>query len=299
MKLDVRKSEALLAVIETGSFELAAKQLNLTTSAISQRIRALEEALGVPLVIRGKPCCSTKEGLNLVQYLRREKLLAEEFESDFFGEQNSHLRMTIAINNDTLSSWLFPAISGYIIKENVLIDIIVDDQDFTLKALEEGIAIAAISSVVLPMRGCKAEPLGAIRYKMLCSPLFFRKWFSQGVKRETLLKAPLLVFGRKDKLQSDFLKRHFSMSQEACHCHYIPSTEAFYIAVKMGVGYGMISQLHYQDAVEKGELIDICPGRYTNINLFWHYWHVQSPKLERLTQCLVSEAPRFLISETR
>jgi len=69
MQIDNRKTQALLAVIDSGSFEQAAQQLHLTPSAVSQRVRALETELGMPLVVRSRPCRTTHAGRFLVQYL--------------------------------------------------------------------------------------------------------------------------------------------------------------------------------------------------------------------------------------
>ncbi|MFE8046340.1 LysR family transcriptional regulator ArgP [Brenneria goodwinii] len=294
MKIDVRKTEALMAVIETGGFELAAKRLNLTTSAISQRIKALESAIGTPLVIRGKPCASTEEGAKLIQYLRRQKFLYDEFESELFGTENTKVKMRIAINQDSLDTWFLPAVQPVVHKKNILLDIVVDDQDYTLRALAEGNVVAAISSIAKPMRGCNVVPLGSIRYRFLCSPDFHQRWFANGVTRDALQKAPLLIFGNKDKLQSDFLNRVFSVNQEACRYHCVPSTEAFYIAVQRGIGYGMISELQYADNLATGALVDISPGFYSDIELYWHHWQAQSPSINWLTRCLTAEACRFL-----
>ena len=54
--------EAFIAVIEEGSFERAAKRLFITPSALSQRIKALEERLGTALVRRETPAAATSAG---------------------------------------------------------------------------------------------------------------------------------------------------------------------------------------------------------------------------------------------
>lgn len=47
--------KALEAVVEAGSFEGAAARLSLTQSAVSQRIKALEDQLGAAVVVRASP----------------------------------------------------------------------------------------------------------------------------------------------------------------------------------------------------------------------------------------------------
>src|SRR5690625_1279520 len=50
--LETRYLETLVAVSQSGSLASAAKKLNLTATAVAQRIRALEEEIGAPLVAR-------------------------------------------------------------------------------------------------------------------------------------------------------------------------------------------------------------------------------------------------------
>ncbi len=52
MQIDFLGIQAFLAIIETGSFHLAAGQLNLSQTAVSHRLRKLEESLGVRLIAR-------------------------------------------------------------------------------------------------------------------------------------------------------------------------------------------------------------------------------------------------------
>ena len=66
--LDPAHLAALAAVHRRGSFDLAAAELHVTPSAISQRIKALEEVAGTLLVRRGQPCSATPAGLRLIRH---------------------------------------------------------------------------------------------------------------------------------------------------------------------------------------------------------------------------------------
>lgn len=52
MQIDFLGIQAFLAIVECGSFALAASQLNLSQTAVSHRMRKLEESLGVRLIVR-------------------------------------------------------------------------------------------------------------------------------------------------------------------------------------------------------------------------------------------------------
>ncbi|MEJ7805662.1 MAG: LysR family transcriptional regulator ArgP [Telluria sp.] len=292
--LDARKGEALLAVIDSGSFEQAAVRLHVTPSAVSQRVSAMESEHGMPLIIRSKPCRATAAGHRLVQYLRRARLLEDEFIADS-GEGGARpLSVALAVNNDTLATWLLPGLAAFLIREHILLDILLDDQDHTYTLLSQGLALAGVSSHAEPMRGCEVQLLGAMRYHLLASPTFARSWFPDGLQREAARVAPLMVFDRKDTLQSNFLLRELGLAPGSYPCHYMPASEAFAHALRLGLGYGMIPEQQYGRDVEQGVLVDLAPDKPTDVMLYWHAWRVQSPKLERLSAQVIAAARSVL-----
>ncbi|MES2260154.1 MAG: LysR family transcriptional regulator ArgP [Pseudomonadota bacterium] len=294
MLLDTRQSEALLAIIDSGSFEQAATLLHISPSAVSQRVSAMESAIGAPLIIRSRPCRPTSAGQRLVQYLRRSKLLEDEFLSDMEQEDARPLSLALAVNNDTLATWLLPGLAPFLIREQIMLDISLDDQDHTYTLLERGLALAAVSTEPQAMRGCVVEPLGVMRYRMLAAPEFIRRWFPDGLTREAARKAPMMVFDRKDMLQASFMQREYGLPAGSYPCHYIPANEAFLHAIRLGLGYGMVPEQQYGELSDNSGLHDLAPGKYTDVALHWHSWRVQSPKLERLSAEVIATAHRVL-----
>ncbi|AXA91443.1 LysR family transcriptional regulator ArgP [Massilia sp. YMA4] len=290
MTLDPRQCSAFIAAAETGSFELAAAQLTVTPSAISQRIAALETALGAPLLIRSRPCRATAAGQHLLQYLRRSRLLEAEFLAEIGADDRQPVQVAIAVNNDTLGTWLLPPLIQILAEQNMTVEILLDDQTYTYSLLEKGEALAGVSSEAQPMRGCTVQPLGVMRYRLLASKSFAQRWFADGFNREAARRAPVLFFDRKDKLQSDFIERQLGLLPGAYPVHYVPSSDPFVRAIRLGLGYGMLPAQQYGDGLETGALVDLCPSAYLDVPLYWHAWRVQSPKLERLGQRIVDAA---------
>ena len=293
MTIDARKSAALLAVLETGSFEGAAALLHLTPSAVSQRVSALEAELGAPLVLRARPCRATRDGERLVQYLRRARLLEQEFEA----ERNDSARpvpIPLAVNNDALATWLLPGLSHFLATERITLDITLDDQDHTYDLLAQGIALAGISSNPHPMRGCTAVPLGAMRYHLVAAPRFARRWFPDGLTRDAARRAPLLAFDRKDDMQAEFLERVLGLPPGSYPCHYVPASDPFLRAIELGIGYGMLPDQQLGTRLKHGTLIDLAPDQFSDAVLYWHAWQVQSPVMERLKAAVQDAAAHAL-----
>ncbi|MGB9989305.1 LysR family transcriptional regulator ArgP [Pseudoduganella rhizocola] len=296
MKFDSRQCEAFLAVLDMGSFEQAAAHLHLTPSAVSQRIGALESALGSPLLVRSRPCRPTGAGRRLLQYLRRARLLEEDFLSDL-GDAALASNISIAVNNDTLETWLLPAIAGFLAEQHLNVEIILDDQNYTYELLENGSAVAGISTQSKAMRGCAIAALGIMRYRMLASPAFRDKWFANGFNRDSAKKAPVAIFNRKDLLQTDFIRSYLGLLPGHYPVHYVPASGPFMQAIRAGIAYGMLPEQQYGDLLKKGELVDLAPGKYEDVRLFWHSWRVQPPNIERLGERIVNAARAALTQE--
>ncbi len=294
MNLDPKQTEAFRWVIETGSFEQAAQRLHLTPAAVSLRVRSLESALGNALVVRSRPCRPTPTGQRLLQYLRRAALLEEDLLADLAVQEDAPLTVVAAINADSLGTWFFPALAQVLIRERVLLDLVVEDQDHTYQLLESGLAIGCVSTQPKPMRGCTAAPLGSMRYRLVAAAGFKERYFPQGLNRSAARVAPVVAYTRKDALQSSFLLRHFGLPEGAYPCHYVPGMEAHFAAIRYGLGYGMVPELLLGEALAQGEVVDLAPHAPLDIALYWHTWTVQSPRMEQLSRQILEAAPKIL-----
>jgi LysR family transcriptional regulator (chromosome initiation inhibitor) len=289
MQIDPRRSAAFVAAIDNGSLEGAAQQLRITPSAVSQRISALEQELGTPLLVRTRPCRPTAPGMHLLQFLRRRALLEQEFMAERDSEAGP-VRVALAVNNDTLATWLLPLLAPLLIEEELLVEFVLDNQGHTFALLEQGQAVACISGEAEPMRGCTVEPLGMMRYRMVAAPAFARRWFPHGLEREAARRAPVMVFDRKDTLQTQFLLQHLGLPEGSYPFHYVPASDPYVQAIRLGLGYGMLPLEQCADLLAAGGLVDLAPDLHVDVPLYWHAWRVQPARLERMGAALVKAA---------
>lgn len=294
MKIDPRRSAAFIAAVDTGSLELAAVQLSLTPSAVSQRISALEQDFGTPLLVRSRPCRPTAPGTRLLQYLRRSTLLESEFLAEM-GMDAGPARLSLAVNNDTLATWLLPVLAPILAAEELLVEFVLDNQGHTFALLEQGRVVACVAGEPTPMHGCTVSPLGLMRYRMVASKDFAQHWFADGFTRENAQRAPVIVFDRKDSLQSAFLLRHFGLPEGAYPFHYVPASDPYVGAIRHGMGYGMLPQEQCADLLHEGVLVDLAPDLFVDVPLYWHAWRIQPPRLERMGAALVKAARDVLL----
>ena len=294
MNIDQRRSDAFVAAVDSGSLEQAAVRLAITPSAVSQRIAALEHDLGTPLLVRARPCRPTAPGMRLLQFLRRRALLEQEFlaeQSDDAGP----VRVALAVNNDSLATWLLPVLAPVLLAEGLLVEFILDNQGHTFALLEQGQALACVSGETEPMRGCTVTPLGSMRYRMVAAPSFAARWFPGGMTRDAARHAPVMIFDRKDTLQTAFLLQHFGLPEGSYPFHYVPSSDPYVQAIRIGLGYGLLPLEQCAAMLGSGALVDLAPSLHVDVPLYWHAWRIQPPRLERMGAELVAGARAVLL----
>lgn len=105
MKLDGQHLRALSAILRNGSFDAAAAELGVTQSAVSQRLKALEENVGVKLVNREKPCTGTEAGRRIAAHADHLQAMEQALAVDLGTKVDSQQgRLRIAVNADSLST---------------------------------------------------------------------------------------------------------------------------------------------------------------------------------------------------
>lgn len=290
--LNDKQTDAFFAVAQTGSFDLAAASLNITASAVTLRVQNLEKHLGQLLVVRDRPCRVTQAGQSLLNYLQHQQLLEKSLMQDLGGQNidNDFFQLNIATNADSLASWLLPTLEEALIEHKITLHFHVDDQSQTHHLLEAGLVHACLSTQADAMKGCSAELLGEMRYRLLATPRFIETWFANGCTRENLRLAPAIIFNDKDRLHTDFILQHFGLNKRQYPHYLIPSYSAFYDAIASGLGFGWVPDFQADTALKQGQLIEIIQDSSIALSLYWHHWKQQSPQLEILTVLLKTQA---------
>src|SRR6476620_9296083 len=277
--IDISPEQArtLAAIITHGSFDAAAAHLSVTPSAISQRIRAVEAAVGRPVLTRARPPGLTESGQAVVRFARQLELLsadpAQELEP---AEPHGRTRLTLVINSDSLHTWALAGLAAA--SDNVQLEILREDQEHSLDLLRAGAAAAAITETAQPVPGCSSSKLGTMRYLPVCAPDFARRWFGAGATGATLAAAPVVVFDRKDDLQDRWLRR-VSRASLLPPRHYVPAAQEFGDAIRWGMGWGMMPEIEIGEDLLAGRLEALAPRAHVDVALHWQQWRRGSAAL--------------------
>ena len=293
--MDYKFIEAMAMVIREGGFDKAAEALHITQSAVSQRVKLLEEHTGRILITRTTPPAPTQAGRNLLKHFLKVKQLEDDLKRDMENQTDAHYSsLTVGINADSLATWFPEAVRPFLLKERVLLDLMVDDQDQTLRMLKDGDAVGCISTGDKPLQGCRIHYLGCMNYHLLAAPVFAKKWFPEGLTYDAASSAPAVIFNRKDETHHKLLKEALGKAPPAYPIHYIPSSERFSYFIAMGAGYGMLPVQQSENLVRAGRLKDLAPGYHVPVRLFWHCWNLKSRLLDTLTHQFIQSAETLL-----
>ncbi|MBY4675166.1 LysR family transcriptional regulator ArgP [Marinobacterium arenosum] len=293
--LDYRQLQALAAVIEEQSFDRAAQKLHITQSAVSQRLKQLEDKLGQALVVRGTPIQATAAGQQVLKHFHQVSLLQGDLLQSLSVDQGeAFTRLAIGLNADSLVTWFFDAMEPLLQQRKLLLDLKVDDQDQTHHLLRTGQVIGCITSSPEPMQGCSCIPLGVMPYRCLASPAYAARYFPDGACADGFRQAPLAEFSNKDELQNRYLERFFGLGAGEYHCHRIPATDSYFDLILRGHACGMVPDQQSRRQIADGTAVDIAPGRYLAVPLYWHVWNLKTELARTLTDTLTVAAGRYL-----
>ena len=278
--------QALLAIVDTGTFDAAARALHVTPSAISQRIKSLESQLGRPVVQRAVPCRATDAGAVLVRMARQLAVLEADALAELSPADGGPAELAVAVNADSLATWFVPVLATIASWGDVRVRLHVEDQDHSAALLRAGDVIGAVTSDPVAVQGCTVRRLGSMRYVPMATPAV-RDAYRRG-RGADWARMPVVRFNAKDDLQHDFLARR-GMAGDGPPMHTVPSSQGFLAAVVAGLGWGMVPVAQLGD-VPAGALVKLAGAQYVDVPLYWQAWRLRSPRIDRLTEAVAGAA---------
>jgi DNA-binding transcriptional LysR family regulator len=258
-KMDWDKLRVFHAVAEAGSFTHAGDTLNLSQSAVSRQISALEEALSVPLFHRhARGLILTEQGEALNRTVREvfaklamtEALLTE-------SKEKPAGRLKVTTTHSFGVAWLAPRLKTFLAQyPEVTLSLLLDDTDLDLAMREADVAIR-----MHPPRqpDLVQRHLGEIRWQIWASPEYLK---ANGTpeKVEDLDNHRLVLFGdRKPPVQdvnwiSEIGRRDGIPRRGVLE---VNSLQAMVSAVRAGIGIAAVPDYLM---TEPGNLVALLPG---------------------------------------
>ena len=294
MRIPFELAETLAVVVDEGTLDAAARRLHVTPSAVSQRIKALEEQLGRLVLVRSKPARPTEAGMSVIRLARQLALLEHDALAELGADEGESALTSVplAVNADSLATWFLEPLARLAERHPVVFDLHRDDQDFTAGLLESGTVMGAVTSRAAPVAGCRV--LGAGRHAL-------RGRRHAVVRRAVAAEA---IAGRRWRTRRSWT------STAATTCRTSGSRSRAWIPrIRRGTtcrrpttsrrpcGSGsagrMLPRFQSHDALERGELV-LLGGPPVDVALHWQQWNLRSPLLDAIADAIVAEGRRVL-----
>ncbi|MDX3090296.1 LysR family transcriptional regulator ArgP [Streptomyces griseoaurantiacus] len=305
-ELPLDQVRTLLAVVDEGTFDAAAHVLHVTPSAVSQRVKALEQRTGRVLLTRTRPVRATESGEVVVRFARQLARLERDAREELGMSAGAEpTRVSIAVNADSLATWFLPALGRVPAELRLSYELRREDESHTATLLREGRVMAAVTSSPDPVTGCSVRALGRMRYVAAAAPEFAGRWFGgtlpagprgDRARAEDFARAPVVVFDRRDDFQDLFVRRLGGRGAGAWR-HHVPTSEGFLDSVVAGLGWGMVPVAQAGGLLRSGALTEPAPGRPLDVPLYWQQWKLDSPALAAVARAVVAGAEEVLRGE--
>lgn len=290
MRIDPELAATLAAVADEGTLDAASRALRITPSAVSQRVKTLEQQLGRILLVRTKPVRLTEAGESVVRLARQIALLEQDALTGLGvddGIPTSRPVIPLAVNADSMATWFLPPLARLAERHGIDFDLHRDDQNFTARLLESGDVMVAVTSESAPVAGCSVSPLGVLEYRAAAAPGYAQRWFPGGVTADALAIAPFVDFDRRDTLQHEWLRTQ-GVSPEGIPRHYVPASHDYARAVELGLGWGMVP------AVQEAAGLVHLGAPALRVQLYWQQWNLRSALLDTIAAEIAAEARAVL-----
>lgn len=294
---DYQLLQALAMIMQEQSFERAAQQLHITQSAISQRIKQLEQMVAQPVLIRSTPVQLTALGQLLMGHYQQVMQLERDIWPRIAPEADQELtQVSIAVNADSLATWFIPALAPLLEPGRLELNLIIQDENWSIERLKHGEVFGAVTTRDRPVAGCQSDCLGTMDYVLAASPAFVAHYFAEGMTLDALQRAPAVGFDARDDMHAMFLQQRFGISPGEYPCHTVRSSETFVAMVQAGVAYCLIPRLQIAALLAQNLLVDILPDAGVACTLYWQRWILERGLHRQISQQLIRTARQFLQS---
>ena len=290
----VQSMSAFLHAARTGSFSSAARELDLTHSAISQQIRSLEEFIGQPLFIREGGGSNLTDAGQLFASVLADGLAQVDRALSSVKNRNVPLRMTIDVDSELAQSWLnarlpelLAALPGY---ELMLLSMPRAEQP-------------SFERVDVSLRygygdwdDCEMVQICADRVTAVAAPaLLSRYQLTAPISPEQALELPLLGYTRRSWIP--WLDAAGLPPVEPAAVVVFDNAANLIAAAEAGVGVGLVRGLLAADAVRAGRLQELtCAEIPAHYNLYAVWSHGQAERVAPLVEAVKQMAARTLLT---
>jgi DNA-binding transcriptional LysR family regulator len=283
MSLPSNQLDAFHAVARCLSFTKAAARLNVTQSALSQRILNLEQDLEITLFIRDRAGLTlTAAAHDLLRYCQTREGLETEFLANLKSDSRTKLVGTIRIAaySSVLRSIIMPIFSKLILTHPALnVEFLVREADDLLSILKRGEVDFIVSDVNYDRDELVSAQIGKEKNVLV-----------EGKKYQG--KEVYLDTNERDETTFNYF-RMIKKSSAKIHRRYVDDVYGIIDGVRLGYGRAVVAR-HLVEG--ESELVIVNPRSVLEVPLYLHYFRQPFyPKIHQvISELILKRAPDFL-----
>jgi DNA-binding transcriptional LysR family regulator len=240
------------------NFRIAAEELLLTQSAVTQQIKALESELDVPLFDRGGGRVSlTPAGASLLPFAERLAALAEEAREAVAAAAGDHAGRLALGASQTIGQYLLPKLIAGFLQENpnVQISVMGGNTQTILEALvEHRVQLCLIEGPAM-RRDVQVEPF--MEDHMVCVVPSGHEWADEQIDLQQLAQASMVtreLGSGSRRIVEQALQQAGVEVKKLRIAMTFDSTEGLLSAVEAGLGIAFVSRWAVRNQLAMGTL---------------------------------------------
>jgi LysR family transcriptional regulator (chromosome initiation inhibitor) len=244
--------QAFHAVVETGTVHAASARLNLTQTAVTQRIKTLERDLGLTLFLRSRRGMAlTQDGQALLQYSKAALELEGLFLSRVSGVTKTEVTLTLAGPTSAIATRVAENCRKlYATHPLVRFHLRSDDHSDRVDLVRRGeVDLAIVSPEQIPNE-MESKTLKPDRYFLVASAKWKGRLLSDILQNERIID-----FYESDPTTRQYLLKFGFANLIRRERLYVNENEALICLLKAGVGFGTLTEAVAKPHISSGDLI--------------------------------------------
>ncbi|MEM9159817.1 MAG: LysR family transcriptional regulator [Verrucomicrobiota bacterium] len=286
--IDSRQLLAFKTLAQTGSFTQAAKNLNLTQSAVSHSIKALEEDLGCSLISRlGRKIHLTQAGETFLasaeRMIRQMRSVRSELEG--LGKWGAG-RLRIGAGT-TACQYILPTV----IREfrqtfpDCQLSVTPDDAKELVELLRTNEIDLALTLVPGNLEDIEIQSIFTDELKFAVSPM--HPWARTAIAPSEEIENQNYVIYSKKSLTFEIVRKHFrSEGNDVSNVIELGSMEAIKELAKIGIGVGVLAPWVASKEIAEESLYMVGLGR-KSLTRDWGVCHLKGRKLTLMEETFI------------
>lgn len=286
---NLRGMAVFASVVRHGSFSGAAKELGITTSAVSQQIRSLENDMGVVLLHRSTRKLSLTEAGSSFYESAKDVVAAAEQGRIRVNQLRDELagNLRIATTPELGVNHILPALSTWMSAHDDL-NIHFEADNQYIDMIEERIDIAVRMAPSANDNSLSMFPLTEVRQMLVASPHYLRQHEKVNEPKDLSKLQMIGVSLLKDPYQFDFNNIETGKKTRVRMPSRIQTNNIFLATTLAKEGHGVvrIMSLDIQKELASGELVEVLPGYQLPSYMLYAVTPRREQQPAKVTRCL-------------